>query len=54
MVTVADELTDSACRHLCVLLSQVHRHLTHLHQFTLATLAKYLTLLDMIMLAYLL
>ena len=28
VVTVSDELSDTACRHLCVFLCHVHTHLT--------------------------
>ena len=54
VIAVAYQLTDTACRHLRILLSQVHRHLTNLHQITLAALTGNLTLLDIVMTAHLL
>lgn len=41
VVTVADELTNAACRHFCVFLCQIHRYLTRNHKVTLAALASH-------------
>ena len=46
VVAVADELADTTRRHLGVLLSQIHRHLSYLHQITLAAFTRHLTLFD--------
>ena len=54
VVAVADKLSDTAGRHLRVLLSQIHRHLSHLYQIALAALARHLTLLDIVVTAHLL
>ena len=54
MIAVADQLADTSCRHLRILLSEVHRHLTDLHQITLTAFTGHLTLLDIVMTAHLL
>ena len=54
VVAVADELSNTTRRHLRVLLSQIHRHLTHLYVVALAALAEHLTLLDIVVATYLL
>ena len=54
VVTTADELTNARCRHLGVLLSQVHRYLTHHDEVALAALAEHMLLLNIVMVADLL
>ena len=41
MIATADELTNTRRRHLGVLLSQIHRNLTGLHEIALATLTEH-------------
>ena len=54
VVAVADELSDATGGHLRIFLSQIHRHLTHLHKVAFAALAEHLTLLDIVVTAHLL
>ena len=54
MIAVANQLTNTSSRHLCVFLCQIHRNLTHLHIVASTALAEDMLLGDVIVLANLL
>jgi hypothetical protein len=54
MITIANQLPDTRGWHLGILLGQIHRHLTHLHQTALSALAEDVLLRYLIVMAYLL